>query len=625
MQNSPKDSKITTVSDNGKTKNHCEFLPQTYVWKVLRSLTDDLSDYLHPEDLEMIDYIIRLRDFQSYLCLSDIWGLQSMNSQGILSFDELKARYFLASLLKKFQFPSEKSSRRDKAKKKFLQAESQCKHFNTVGFKQLTADGEETAEFVTYARSFLKKLLGPVCPTLPQLVDSSRHGPGGNLDTQDGQVSSYYKYANWPYSCTLRALPVARFLIESDKRWLGALEDDYRERFNLPKHTILNQQEFWENVLVVKDFNRVGFVPKNALTDRSIAPEPTMNVMLQLAVEGHIRKYLKRWDINLDSQTKNQRLSRLGSITNQYATIDLSAASDTISLKLCELLLPEDWYNYLLRIRSPKGVLDGEEIVYSKISSMGNGFTFALESAIFAAVVFAVQKLKTGTINTANVAIYGDDIIVESSIAKDVCLYLRKCGFTVNSDKSFFEGPIRESCGTDWHCGRSLRPVFLNEHPTGVTELWCDINRIKRSLSLLFGIEKSKTEQLMCSWIPDKFKGIKGPLSDTDFDSYLHSNSFAGIPYVNGCWEYTRLVPTIPRVRGCSKFFFRKLMHNLKPAEQGIKFDKTKFKVEIKSNLESCGSRFTVVPGYSSVNFGKKVSRASIWPVEYRFYWLTSH
>lgn len=583
-----KRSKRKTVQDEPSLN-----LPENYTWKILSALVDDLSEHLHEDDAEMVRFIIRSKDFESYLCLSKIWGLHSINTQNVLTLSEAKARYTLASLLKKFQFPSDAELRKSRALKKFLAAEETCREFNKVGYKKLIADGEETALFLTYARSFLKKLLGEVCPTLSQVMDSSRHGPGSNLDTQDGKTSAYFKYASWPYSCTPAAVPVARFMIQSNKRWLGALEEDYRRRLGIPATHILNQELFWSLVITEVSHNRIGYVEKDALIDRTIAVEPSLNVMLQLGVEDHIRKRLKRWGIDLDDQTKNQRFAKRGSVTGEFATLDLVGASECIALMLNKLLLPEDWYTYLMKLRSPLGKLGDRKIKYEKISSMGNGYTFALESAIFAAIIYAVQKLTKKGGEKDEFCVFGDDLIVRTEYVKPVIHYLAKCGFSINIDKSFVEGPIRESCGTDWYLGINCRPVFLTRTPTVTSDLWNDINRIQRNLDLQFGIRESNTVKLMCSWIPSLYRDITGPLSNDCFDSYLHVRSFKGARYNNGAWEYTRLVFKPRKVPDCNKFLFRKLMHNLKPGESGrLLFIENR---ERAKRLRNCGDRKSVV------------------------------
>lgn len=584
-------------------------LPQDYTWKILGWLVDDLSEILHQDDAELVQTIVRDRDFDSYMCLSKVWGLPSINSQSILTLEQIKAKYALASLSKKFQFSTSKEARVDSAKQKFINAEDACASYNRGGYMALAAGRtEQIAGILTDARAFLRKLLGETCPTLKQIMSSSRHGPGANLDTEQGLKSAYDKYANWPYSCTGRALPYARFLIQTDKRWLGALEDSYRRRYNIPTHVILDQVSFWQNVFKVVPGNRITFVPKDALTERSIAIEPAMNLMLQLGVENHIRSRLKRYDIDLDSQEKNQRLARQGSVDGSYATIDLAAASDSMSLKLVELLLPEDWYDYLCKLRSPEGVITGGvRIIYEKISSMGNGYTFALESAIFAAICYAVIcSIKGSNVDfVEDFTVFGDDIIIKTEYVDLLYATLPLFGFSVNADKSFVEGPVRESCGTDWYKGEPIRPVFLKQIPTDIKGLFTDINRIKRLLSLRFGIEKSKTEERMVKWIPEIYQEFKGPKSNEDFDSYHHVDSFKGFEYIHGAWEYKRLVYK-PRERLCRDFHFRKLMHDLKPFERPRFFEK----------VQSGGSRF-MVTDHKDPTICSTVSRADFWREEY--------
>ena len=87
--------------------------------------------------------------------------------------------------------------------------------------------------------------------------------------------------------------------------------------------------------------NLVTTVPKNAKTDRIIAIEPDWNSFFQLGLGAAIRSRLQRVGLLLDTaQAENRRLALIGSETGEYATIDLKAASDTVSLGLCELLLP---------------------------------------------------------------------------------------------------------------------------------------------------------------------------------------------------------------------------------------------------------------------------------------------
>lgn len=104
--------------------------------------------------------------------------------------------------------------------------------------------------------------------------------------------------------------------------------------------------------LMVVPGSRLTTVPKNAKTDRTIAIEPEGNMLIQKATARLIRKALKKVDIDLDSQLLNQELARYGSFTGCLATLDLEAASDTLSVAIIRELLPPDWFNLLDRIRS---------------------------------------------------------------------------------------------------------------------------------------------------------------------------------------------------------------------------------------------------------------------------------
>jgi hypothetical protein len=265
-------------------------LPRDYPWKVLGCLINDLYYLLTPTEIKVLSKIIRKRDFEAYLELSEDWGIQSMYLRD-RPLAEVRAVYQVISLLKKFQFPGDRNDRINAAKKKFVQAELSCKDFNSKGFWSLIAPKEEwLVDVFTYSRSFLRKLLGASPPSDDSLTEWSRHGPGANLDTIKGQTSIFHKYENWPYSCTKDAFPYARYAIQSDPRWLGALEDDYRRKYNIPMTAILNQRVFWQQVLYIVPGNRITFVPKNAKTERSIAIEPSMNLYLQLGVDGFFRR-----------------------------------------------------------------------------------------------------------------------------------------------------------------------------------------------------------------------------------------------------------------------------------------------------------------------------------------------
>lgn len=542
--------------------------PKNYHWKVLDCFVEDLKGYLLPEDSKLLTSIIRKRDFAAYLELDSIWGLQCINSQSGPSLDTIKARYAVSSLLKKY-LPDDVDLKEldNVALEKFYQADWECGLYNRGYSKRLlNARSKRNGLIQTHMRSFLLKLLGRDIP-IKEICDMARHGPGANLGTHNGNISTYFKYAEWPYTCTPDAAGYAWFMISRDQRWLGALYDSYRERNKIPQHYPIDKSKFIDSIFNFVDHNRVTFVPKTAKTSRSIAIEPALNLMLQLGVDGVIRRRLKRWNIDIDDQGPNQLLSRLGSKWGLLSTIDLSSASDLISLRLCKELLPENWYHLLMKLRSPKGVMqDGTELIYEKMSSMGNGFTFALETAIFAACVYAALKIDGVSLQFGkNSVVFGDDIIVPTECYSTTVEVLTLAGFSINHDKSFCTGFIRESCGTDWYDGSPIRPIFLVRRPKNIQELFIDLNRLQRFLDLRFGITESLTVKLLKKWVPTRFNRIEGPLSDEVFDSWIHK-PVPKFSWFNGLYYYPRLILT-PKVRPekeVSQFFFRRLMHNLR-------------------------------------------------------------
>jgi len=186
-------------------------------------------------------------------------------------------------------------------------------------------------------------------------------------------------------------------------------------------------------------------------------------MFLQLGLGKMLRRRLKRYGIDLNDQSRNREMARLGSIDQRFCTIDLSSASDTISYEVVRSILPEDWFVYFDTTRCEKSLIDvgahkGEVVTNQKFSSMGNGFTFELESLIFYCVVLAAIYKRPGE---ECVSVFGDDIIAENKDYERIAIALEACGFSVNQDKSFYRGPFRESCGGNFINGYDITPLRI--------------------------------------------------------------------------------------------------------------------------------------------------------------------
>jgi hypothetical protein len=212
---------------------------------------------------------------------------------------------------------------------------------------------------------------------------------------------------------------------------------------------------------VVVSPGKLHFVPKTSKTDRPIVVEPLLNGMAQRGIGSYIKNRMKRVGVDLTDQTRNQRLAFEGSVSGSFATIDLSSASDTIALSVVFDLLPPEWSEFLSLYRTGY-VEDGPKLIsLEKFSSMGNGYTFELESLIFYSLAFAVTHVLG--LDPSQVSVYGDDIIVPTAAYSLLEVILEMSGFLVNRDKSFFDGPFRESCGADFLSGFDIRPFYLRK------------------------------------------------------------------------------------------------------------------------------------------------------------------
>lgn len=231
--------------------------------------------------------------------------------------------------------------------------------------------------------------------------------------------------------------------------------------------------------------NRFTTVPKDAVKHRGIAVEPSLNVYYQLALGSHMKRRLKQFGIDLkNGQEVHRQVACQASRDGSLCTIDLSSASDTISLNLVKLLLPEDWFQLLdaLRCSHTFGLKGKRWLRLEKFSSMGNGFTFELESLIFAALVSEAcssQVPGTGAWGE-DVYVYGDDIICPTECYDGVKIVLEFFGMTLNGKKSFHEGPFRESCGGDFWDGEDVRPHNLEVDPDEPHKIISLLNGIRR-------------------------------------------------------------------------------------------------------------------------------------------------
>lgn len=235
---------------------------------------------------------------------------------------------------------------------------------------------------------------------------------------------------------------------------------------------------------LIVEGNRLFFVPKNAEIGRTCCTEPLLNMMFQQALCAFLeRRLFAYFRISLDTQPAfNRNLARIGSLFGTFGTIDSVSASDSISWSLMQQKIPSNLLGYFRIFRSETTVLpDGKKVTLKMISTMGNAFTFPLQTIIFACAVKAVYKLKGLTFSSPqdDYGVFGDDIVVKTDAYDSVVRLLSILGFEVNDTKSFNVGPFRESCGEDYFNGIDIRGVYITSLETDC-DVYSAINRLNR-------------------------------------------------------------------------------------------------------------------------------------------------
>jgi len=270
--------------------------------------------------------------------------------------------------------------------------------------------------------------------------------------------------------------------------------------------------------------NRFTTVPKDALRYRGIAIEASINVFLQLGIGSHLKKRLLRSGVDLkDGQDMHRQVACEASRTGELCTVDLSNASDMNAYKLVELLLPRKWFDLLRSCRSPSTLVNGQWVHLQKFSSMGNGYTFELETLIFMAIALEACYL-TGEegLPGSNLFVYGDDIIAPVKAAPTLLALLAFFGHQPNQKKTFTQGHFRESCGGDFFAGVPVRAHYVKEVPCEPAH-WISIaNGLRR----LFPAEKTlhsfRESVYWRAWlraldqIPADIRRLRGPVEFGD-------------------------------------------------------------------------------------------------------------
>ena len=386
-----------------------------------------------------------LRFKHDQLALSEM----EIHPENYLDVSTFELDYLVVSILSKQKNLDTGADLEAEALRRFTASEAQCKESNE---RILSSRGKvidsSTSAVLFAARRKISRLLGDF--SWSKLEQGYGWGPGATNDMSRRRAFVDLKLCELPISVTSRARSIFECVLKADLHWSACV-------LGVRVGDILGPFSFRDDVFLITEECVIDTVPKNAKTHRVIAKEPRANGFLQKGAGSYVRRRLRRVGINLDSQEANQDGAKRA-YQDRLATLDLKAASDSMPIELVYELLPLDWAHALDQLRSHKAKMpSGETITLQKFSSMGNGFTFELETLVFWAIASSVADQLS---NRERVLVYGDDIIVSADIAEEVVRQLAFTGFTVNKEKSFITGNFYESCGKHYFKGEDVTPYI---------------------------------------------------------------------------------------------------------------------------------------------------------------------
>jgi hypothetical protein len=379
--------------------------------------------------------------------------------------------------------------------KKFLHSDELCRNWELI--THTTKDEELVGLFQDEVDRFLHPMGEPLVQSYFDILCRGKAGPGASLGAKG--TDFYTKFFASKLSATSSTL---YNLYNEYVCWFPTWVDAELSRsLNL-------------GTLDIVRGNRLSFVRKTRDISRSICTEPSLNMYFQLGLGEIIGDRLKRYfGIDLSDQPeKNRAMARRGSIDGTLCTIDLESASDSVSMRLCAQFLPEWFYTILEELRSPEVSIDGQWRELNMVSSMGNGFTFPLQTMLFSCVVRAVVRWHRGegSKDHSLFGVFGDDIICHSDYGDDVCRLLSILGFRINRTKSYFVGPFRESCGADFYEGQPVRGVYIRSLLTQ-QDRYVAINRLNE-WSAVTGVNLPRT----VGYLVDSVRNLAVPFWEQD-------------------------------------------------------------------------------------------------------------
>jgi hypothetical protein len=351
------------------------------------------------------------------------------------------------------------------------------------------------------------------------------------------------------------------------------------------------------------DNAKLACVPKDELMARTITIEPALNSFLQNGCGEYLRKRLRRLSrrgrahgFNLYNQSINQSLA-----VYPNATLDLSNASNSLSIRLVELLLPPDWFHFLNLIRSHRYIdTDGTITPFQLFCGMGNGFCFALQTIIFASLVRAASDRESC------LAVYGDDIIVSPHSVLSVISLFESVGLVINLDKSHYcpSDYYRESCGVHTYHGRVVTPTRF---------IWSEGDDLRvRAIAFHNGLLLQHTRRGFCSRSSLSIcYALRRYFSPVGLVAYGSSDlAFWACLTRRRSTYILRPVIKSDRFEDSSHGYFHALLRKLRPSVNLFEFDP----LSVGNGPGASHERYTVRTGFRGMALRRVRARSGVYP-----------
>lgn len=398
--------------------------------------------------------------FHSLLEKDDFSGISTLDNSFLTTYPPLrdaKFDYFFSEVLSKQAiWPMEEASiRSNRTFEKFHAVEEHCYHVNHRFYSIRALPFRTAVESCIFS---MQRKIAHFCDfNFDDKIDYAVWGPGVTK-TIRGRYTSANKIGEFPFQVNTDAWKLySNFL----SKFPGYLRLITSANGVIDEESICG--EFCPTIecFILDDVEKLVNVPKTSKSDRTITICSTGLAQLSAAYGNVLRRRLNSiFNVDLRLQEVNQTLA------NDYnnCTIDLSSASDSLTIGLVNHLFPQSIADLLTSLRTPyyHSPLDDKVHAFNKFAGMGNGITFPLQTLIFHTAALAVCEYLG--IDSKSVNTYGDDIIVPNACYDLLSILLRDLGFNLNIKKSHRDSdPLRESCGAHYIYGEDAKPVYLKQ------------------------------------------------------------------------------------------------------------------------------------------------------------------